>query len=115
MALSFDVDLVNERAGCIESEHIAVFGVLDDGLGDAVCRKDHGLRRRWDLVQLVHKNGTFCPESINYKAVMNDLVPHVDGSAILGQGQLDDLDGAINPGAKTARGGQQHFEAWGCG
>jgi hypothetical protein len=46
---------------------------------------------------------------------MNDLVPHVDGSAILGQGQLDDLDGAINPGAKTAWGGQQHLEAWVCG
>jgi hypothetical protein len=46
---------------------------------------------------------------------MYDLVPHVDGSAILGQGQLDDLDGAINPGAKTAWGGQQHLEAWVCG
>jgi hypothetical protein len=73
------------------------------------------LRRWWDLVQLVHKNGTFGLESIDYEAVMYDLVPHVDRSAILGQSQLDDLDGAIDAGAETARGGQQHIETRPCG
>ncbi len=37
VALRFEVDLVDKRAGCIESEHIAVLGVFDHGLGDTMC------------------------------------------------------------------------------
>jgi hypothetical protein len=36
---------------------------------------------------------------------VDDLVAHIDGSAILGQRKLDDLDGAIDAGAEAARRG----------
>ncbi len=46
---------------------------------------------------------------------MNDFVPHVDGSAVFGQRKLDNLDGAIDPGAETTGRGEHDVEAWECG
>jgi hypothetical protein len=115
MTLRLDVDLVDKRTGCIEGEHIAVAGLSNDRLGDAMCRKDHGLIGGGDLIEVVHKNGTFCLESINDKPVVDDLMPDVDGSAVFGQCQLHDLDGSIHAGAKAARRGQENIESRACG
>jgi hypothetical protein len=73
-----------------------------------MCRKDHRLVRGRDLVELLHKNGTFGPQAIDDEAVVHDLVADVDRSAELLQGQLDDLDGPIDTGAETARGSEQY-------
>ena len=42
--------------------------------------------------------------------VVNDLVPHEDRRAPLGQRLLDDLDGPVHAGAETARRGQKDGE-----
>ena len=41
MALGFDVDLADQRAGGIDIDHLAAFGGGWDRLGDAVGGKDH--------------------------------------------------------------------------
>jgi hypothetical protein len=37
---------------------------------------------------------------------MDDLMTHIDWRAIFGEGQLDDLDGAIDAGAESTRSGE---------
>ena len=41
---------------------------------------------------------------------MNDFVSHVDGRAVLDQGQLDDLYGPVNARAEPAWSGQNDTE-----
>jgi hypothetical protein len=58
----------------------------------------------WYVVQFFHKNGTFGLQGINDKSIVNNLMAHVDGSAIFGQSQFNDLDGPVDAGAESARG-----------
>jgi hypothetical protein len=86
----------------------AALGLLLHGLGDAVGREDQrGAGRH--LVQLLDEDGALGLEVVDHKGVVHDLVAHIDGRAELGQRPLHDLDGAIHPGAKAARLGQQDF------
>jgi hypothetical protein len=48
---------------------------------------------------------------VDHVGVVDDFVAHVDRRAKLLQGALDDLDGAVDAGAETARLGQQEFFA----
>ena len=111
MALRLQMHFEDEGTRRIESKQIEVFGRLDHAAGDSVCRKDHGLGRWRNFVQLFHKNGAFCLKGLDDVTIMDDLVTHVDWSAILGERQFDDLDRPIDPGAETARGGQEHIQA----
>ena len=99
-----DMHFEDERAGGIEHKHVALLRRRGDGFGDSVCRKDHGLVGLWYVVEFFHKNGTFSLQGINDKSVVNDLVAHIDGGAVFGQSQFDDLDGAVHAGAESARG-----------
>ena len=72
-----------------------------------MCRKDHGLAGLGNIVKLLHKNGTFSLQGIDDKAVMHDLVTHVDRSPVLFERELDDLDGPIDAGAESARSRQK--------
>jgi hypothetical protein len=45
-------------------------------------------------------------QPIDHVAIVDDLVTHIDRRAELLDGALDDLDSAIDPGAKAARAGQ---------
>ena len=99
-----DMHLEDQRAGGIEHEHVALLGGRRDRFGDPVCRKDHGLVGLWYVVQFFHKNGTFGLQGINDKSIVNNLMAHVDGGAIFGQSQFDDLDGPVDAGAEPARG-----------
>ena len=104
MAGGLDMHLEDQRTGRVENEQVARLGGRRDRFGDAVCRKDHGLVGLWYVVQFFHKNGTFGLQGINDKSIVNDLVAHVDGGAIFGQSQFDDLDGPVDAGAEPARG-----------
>ena len=75
------VNLRDQGARRIDDEHLARPRVGRNGLGNAVCRKDHGLSRIWYLVQLFHKNGAFRPQGINNITVVYDFMTDVDGSA----------------------------------
>jgi hypothetical protein len=110
MGAGLHMHLGDERAGGIEVEHVAGPGRRRHGLRHPVCRKDHGRLRFGDFVQLLHKNGAFGSQGLHHVPVVDDLMANVDRSAILLERQLDNLDGAIDTGTKTARGGYQDFE-----
>ncbi len=56
-----------------------------------------------DLVQLLDEDGALGFQSFDDIAVMNDLVPDIDGRAIGFQRQNDDLDRPVDAGAEAAR------------
>ena len=51
----------------------------------------------------------WCPKFVDHVAVVNDLVTHIDRRSVNGERTLDDLDRAVDPGAESARLGQQNF------
>ena len=53
-------------------------------------------------------------QPVDDEAVVDDLVAHIDRRAEPLERQLDDLDRAIDAGAKAARRGDQHMQgrAW---
>jgi hypothetical protein len=104
MAGGLDMHFEDQRTGCVENEQVARLGCRWDCFGDAVCRKDHGLVGLWNVGQFFHKNGTFGPQGINDKSIVNNLMAYVNGSAIFGQSQFDYLDGPVDAGAEPARG-----------
>ena len=103
VAGGLDVHLGHQRAGGVQDEQVAGLGGRRDGLGDAMCRKDHGLVGLWDILKLLHKNGTFGLQGFDDESVVHDLMAHVDGGAVLGERQLDDLDGPVDARAEAAR------------
>ena len=54
------------------------------------------------LVEILDETRAFRLERFDDMTIVNNLVAHVDWSAILGQRPLDDIDGADNPCAKPA-------------
>ena len=52
-------------------------------------------------------------QTLDDMAVVDDLVADEDGPIVAGQGQLDDLDRAVDTGTESARAGEQdaHFAA----
>ena len=104
----FHMHLGDQRASRIEDAEATALGLLLHGLADTMRRKNQRGARR-DFVQLFNKDSASGLEVIDHKGVVHDLVAHIDGRAKLGQRPLHDLDGAIDPGAKAARLGQQNF------
>jgi hypothetical protein len=51
----------------------------------------------------VHKDGALFGQLIHNIAIVDDLPANVDGSAEGFEGDLDDIDGADDSGAKAAR------------
>jgi len=62
----------------------------------------------WNLLNFVNKDCAFFRQFIDDKAVVDDLPAHVDGRAEGLKGDVDDIDGAHDPGAKTAGFEQQN-------
>ncbi len=99
VALGLDMHLGDQRAGGIEDEH-ARRGRLPAPPWHAMRRKHHGRIGLGDLVELLHKNGALGLQALHHGAVVHDLVAHIDRRAVLGERQLDDLDGPSTPAQK---------------
>src|SRR5690606_9815174 len=67
---------------------------------DRACRR---------LVQLINKNRALVTQTVNHKLVMDNFVTHIDRGPVQLQRPLHNIDRAVNPCAKTARFGQNHF------
>ena len=56
-----------------------------------------------DFVQFLDEDRALGLEALHHVAVMDDVMAHIDGRAIFGERELDDLDRPIDAGAKAAR------------
>ncbi len=107
VALPLAMDLGDERAGRVDDGEAAVLGRRLDGAGDAVRAEDGDAARR-DLVELVDELGALGAQTLDDVAVVHDFVADIDRRAVLLERPLDDLDGALDAGAKTSWLGQHH-------
>jgi hypothetical protein len=103
------VHLGDERADRVEEEQIAGGGALADVLRNTVGGEDDRPARIGNLVELVDENSAFRLQTLHDVAVVDDLVAHIDGGAITLQRLLDNLDGAVDPGAEAAGRAQEYF------
>src|SRR3974390_3371985 len=103
MALRLDMDLGDKRAGGVEIEEIAPGRGRQDRFGHPVGREDDRCIGVRYFVQFFYKYGALGFQGFHYVAVMDDLMAHIDWRAIFGERELDDLNGAINASAKSAR------------
>ena len=71
-------------------------------LWHAVGAEDQDAARR-HVIQVFDEDRALGLQSFHHELVVHHFVPHVDRRAVQRQRALDDLDGAIDPGAETAR------------
>ena len=110
VVLGLAVDLADQRAGGVEVEELPPRRLGRHALGHAVGGEHHRRVVR-HLVQLLDENGALALQALHHEAVVDDLVAHIDRGAVLADRLLDDLDGAVHPGAEAARAGKQDVQA----
>jgi hypothetical protein len=106
-ALGLSMDLGNERAGCIDISKRALARFDRNRFGHAVSRKDHRTVVG-HFLKLVDEDRAHFFEALDDKAIVDDLMAHIDRRAEALQRELDDLNGTINPGTKAAWGGYKY-------
>src|SRR5690606_27708605 len=65
--------------------------------------REHDDGALWGFVELVYEYGPFGSQVLHDITIVDDLVAHIDGRAVQLEGPLDDIDGTVYAGAKTAR------------
>ena len=95
------VDLGDQRADGVEDLEAPPCAFLAHRLGDPVGAEDHGAVVG-NIVKLVNEHGTLGAQAIDDILVVDDLVADIDRRPIEIECALDDPDGAIDSGAKTA-------------
>ena len=107
--LGLAVDLGDERAGGVEIVEAARLGLGRHRLGHAVGGEDHR-HAVGHLVELVDEDRALRLQPVDDELVVDDLVADIDRRAVALERQLDDPDGAVDPGAEAARRGDQQGE-----
>lgn len=113
-ALGLFVDLGYQRTGRVDVVEPARFGLGRNRLGNAM-RAEHDRNAIGHLIERFDENRPLRLQRFNDIAVMDDLVPDIDGGAITLDRQLDDADRPVDAGAKAAWGGHQNLEFRGFG
>src|SRR3546814_882907 len=109
-ARHFDMNLGHQGASGIEYLKSHGLGLGPHRLGHAMRGKHHnGARRRF--VQFVDENGALLPQVLNHIAVMDNFVPHINWRAMQLERPLDNIDGAVDTGAKPPGLGQYDVDA----
>ena len=106
MTLGLAMDLGDQRAGGVDIEQVAAARLGRHGFRHAVRREHHRPVVR-HLVELVDEDRALGLEVLDDIAIVHDLVTDIDRPAVALDGALDDLDGALDAGAETARAGEQ--------
>ena len=105
--LGLVVHLGDQRAGRVDHLQAALGGRLVHRRRDPV-RGEHHDGAFGHLVGLVDEHGTGLGQRLDDVHVVDDLVAHVDGSAVLLERTFDGFDGAVDSGAVSAGLGEQH-------
>ena len=106
VAARLHVHLRHERAHGVDDVVPELRGVREDGRRDAVRRVDDG-RALGHLGLLLDEDRAARLEIADDVDVVDDLLAHVDGRAVVLERELDRLDGALDAGAVAARRGQE--------
>ena len=110
-AFGFAVDLGNQRAGRVDKLQIPALGFFWHGLRHAVGGENHRAVVGC-FVQLVNEDGALGFQTFDHKAIVYDLMAHIDRRAVLLQRQLDDVDGANDARAEPSGGGKFDGQRW---
>ncbi len=105
MPLGLDMHLGNQWTGCVYVNHLALFSLGGYGFRHAVGGENHGAIC-WAVFELLNKHGPFGAQAVNDEFVMNDLMADINRRAPFLDRHFDNLDGAINARAESARGSQ---------
>ena len=97
-----DVDLGDQRAGCVDDPQSAPFAALAHSRRNTVGGVNYTLTIR-HVVDLVNKNGALFGQFVHNIAVVDDFAANVNRRAESLKRDLDDVDGTNNAGAKAAR------------
>src|SRR6266516_342134 len=95
VAARLRVNLGDERTDGVHDTQAAFLAVLAHGRRNTVRGEDADLPGR-DLVLVIDEDGAQVLETTHDVVVVHDLVPHVDGWAVLREQALDDLDRAVH-------------------
>jgi len=109
MPLGLDVHLGDQRAGGVEIDHLPLHRFGRHRLRYAVSGEHHR-PVVGTLLQLLDEHRPYRAQAVDHMAVVHDLVAHIDRRAVLLDRPFDDLDRAVDPGAKTAGTGKQDFD-----
>ena len=101
------VHLADERARRVDHLELASFRGVAHRRRDAVGGEDGG-GAAGDLVDLLDEDRAAALERRDDVLVVDDLLAHVDRRSALLEGELHDLDRALDACAERARGGEQH-------
>ncbi|GAA3885519.1 hypothetical protein GCM10022276_00500 [Sphingomonas limnosediminicola] len=101
-AFGLTMDLGNERTGGIHVTQAAVARRRRHRLRHAVRRKDDRAVIR-HFIKLLDEYRTHLAQPFDHEAIVDDFMAHIDGRTETLERKLDDLDGAIDAGAKAAR------------
>jgi hypothetical protein len=111
MALRLDMDLAHKRASRIDKNHLAPRSLGRHSLRHTMRRKDNRAIIG-AIFKFLDKNSAFGAQIVDNIFVVHNLVAHIDRRAPLIDCNLDNLDGAVDPRTKAARGGKNNFERW---
>ena len=107
--LRLAMDLGDERAGRIDVGKPAALRRRGHRFGHSMRGKDDG-PVVGHLVELVDEHRAEIAQPVDDEAVMDDFMADIDRRSEPLERELDDLDRAVDSGAKAARCGDQHLE-----
>ena len=106
-SLRFLVHLRDQGARRVDRAQVPLGSRVVDGRRHTV-RREHEQRSLGNLVGFVDEDHALIFERLDDVAIVDDLLTHVDGCAVLLEGLLDGLDRAVDAGAVAARLGEEH-------
>ena len=107
--LRLAVHLGDERAGGVDIVEPARFGDRRHDLRHAMGGEHHG-PAVGHFVQFLDEDRAQPTQPVYDEAVVDDFVPDIDRRPEPLDRQFDDLDGAVDAGAESARRGDQQLE-----
>ena len=106
LAFRLAMHLAHQRTGRIDIQEFAPPCFGRDGFGHAVCGKDDGGIVR-HFVQFFDEDCSLGLQRIHDVSIVHDLVADIDRRTVFLERPLDDFDGPVDSGAKSAGGRDQ--------
>lgn len=102
------VHLGHQRTGGVDGAQVTRRRLLVHGRCHSVGAEDHD-GTLGDLVSLLDEDGPTALEPRDHMTVVNDLAPNVDRGTVELEGLLDGDHRALDPGAESTGGCQEHL------